>query len=102
MPTEYSYRLIAVSVVPVVVISAAGLLCLAFYNRFAAIVSRLRLFQRERLQQQELRDQSLEAKEAESLVRHERLIDLLGEQTEHVMKRARLMRRTLVLCLLSI
>jgi hypothetical protein len=102
MPTQEWFRLIAASVVPVVVISATGLLCLAFYNRLAAIVSRLRLFQRERLAQQELRDKALEAKEAEHVIRHERIIELLGEQTDDVMKRARLMRRTLVLCLAAI
>ena len=102
MPTAIWYRLIAASVVPVVVISATALLCLAFYNRLAMIVSRLRLFQRERLQQQELRDKAMESKDANGLVRHERLIDLLAQQTENVMQRARLMRRTLLLCLAAI
>ena len=45
-------KIISSSVVPVVIISACGLLCLAFYNRMAAIVSRLRGFQRERLRVQ--------------------------------------------------
>jgi len=40
MNPENWTRLIAASVVPIVVISAAGLLCLAFYNRLAAIVTR--------------------------------------------------------------
>jgi Protein of unknown function (DUF2721) len=44
---------ISVSVVPVVIISACGLLSLAFYGRLAALVSRLRSFQRETLREQE-------------------------------------------------
>jgi hypothetical protein len=95
-------RLIGTSVVPVVVISATGLLCLAFYNRLAAIVSRVRTFQRERLQQQELRDKSVAAKDSEAVIRHERIIDLLSEQTEHVTQRARLIRLTLLLFLCAI
>ncbi len=35
-------KVIAASVSPIIVISACGLLCLAFYNRMAAIVNRLR------------------------------------------------------------
>jgi hypothetical protein len=102
MPAQEWSHLIAASILPVVVISATGLLCLAFYNRLAAIVSRLRLFQRERLAQQELRDKALAAKEPEHVVRHERIIELLAEQTADVMKRARLIRSTLVLCLMAI
>ena len=102
MSKEIWYHLIASSVVPIVVISATGLLCLAFYNRLAMIVSRLRLFQRERLQQKEWRDKALDAKDTDSVIRHERLIDLLAQQTENVMKRARLIRSTLMLCLMAI
>ena len=100
MSPDSWYRLITASVVPVVVISASGLLCLAFYNRLAAIVGRLRGFQRERLQQQELRDLALVEKDTESVIRHERLIELLSEQTGHVIERARLIRVTL-LCILA-
>jgi hypothetical protein len=42
-------RIVAGSVVPVAVMSACGLLNLAFFNRLTAVVSRLRTFQRERL-----------------------------------------------------
>ena len=54
MPPFDWAKIINASVVPVVIISACGLLCLAFYNRLAAIVSRLRGFQRERLHEQQL------------------------------------------------
>ncbi len=45
--------IIRMFVVPVVIISACGLLSLAFYGRLAAVVSRLRGFQREMLKEQE-------------------------------------------------
>jgi hypothetical protein len=45
--------IISVSVVPVVIISACGLLSLAFYGRLAAVLSLLRGFQREILVEQE-------------------------------------------------
>jgi hypothetical protein len=37
---------------PVVMISADGLICLALYNRLAAVVGRLRVFSRERFEAQ--------------------------------------------------
>ena len=46
-------NIISVSVVPVVILSACGLLSLAFYGRLAALVARLRTFQREMLRAQE-------------------------------------------------
>lgn len=94
--------IISASMVPVVVISACGLLCLAFYNRLASIVSRMRGFHRERLAEQEkflelvqggLSDSRLAAK-------HERILRLLETQTERVNRRARLVRLTLM-CLLG-
>ena len=45
--------IMSVSVVPVEIISVCGLLPLAFYGRLAAVVSRLRGFQREILKEQE-------------------------------------------------
>ena len=50
MVIEQWLHVVAASVVPVVVISACGLLCLAFYNRLAAVVTRLRAFHREQLE----------------------------------------------------
>ena len=95
----------AAAVVPVVVISACGLLCLAFYNRLAAVVSRLRAFHRERLHEQDQLDRfgaaaTSDPSAAEAAARHARLLDVLEEQTAHVTARARLIRSTL-LCLLS-
>src|SRR5436309_1492183 len=91
-------KIISVSVVPVVIISACGLLCLAFYNRLAAIVSRLRTFQRERLHEQERVDQR--GGEPSDVSRA--FLDLLEEQTLRVTRRARLIRLTLLFLLLAI
>ena len=99
---EHFNSLITASVVPVVVISSSGLLCLAFYNRLAAIVSRLRGFQRERLEQQERLDRARLAQQAEAVIFHERLIDLLASQTTDVIRRARLIRRALLFYLSAI
>ncbi len=94
-------KIIGASVVPVVIISACGLLCLAFYSRLAAIVSRLRAFQRERLHEQELVSNSTSDSDADAN-RRRLLIAQLGEQTQHVMRRAHLIRLTLFFLLLTI
>lgn len=101
MVQEWS-RIIAASVVPVVIISACGLLCLAFYNRLAAIVSRLRSFQRERLKEQEAlaRYHAGDVVDTITETRHQQMLELLEAQTRGVTVRARLIRRTLQ-CLLG-
>lgn len=93
---------ISASVVPVVIISACGLLLLAFYNRLAYIVSRLRSFQRERLQQQDRYTEILNKhpENTAALQRLRNLRDMLAAQTEHVYRRARLIRVTIT-CLLG-
>ncbi len=102
MPPKDLYNFITASVVPVVIISACGLLCLAFYNRLASIVSRLRGFQRERLHEQEkyARDRVAYGLDAEALHRHRQLLEMLEVQTLRVSRRANLIRLTL-LCLLG-
>lgn len=76
------------SVLPVVIISACGLLSLAFYARLTAVVSRLRGFQREMLVEQ--------AKLAKTgAVEEARLLEVLRTQTEQVTRRARLIRLAL-------
>ena len=80
--------IISVSVVPVVIISACGLLSLAFYGRLAALVARLRTFQREML-----REQEKWAKEGTG--DHQQLLEVLRTQTLQVTQRARLIRRAL-------
>jgi hypothetical protein len=88
-------RVISSAVVPVVIISACGLLCLAFYNRMAAIVSRLRGFQRERLIEIDRLEKS-ESKHGRRVLEH------LELQTVGVKRRARLIRLTLFFLLLTI
>jgi Protein of unknown function (DUF2721) len=101
MPTVDWARVITISVAPVVIISACSLLCLAFYNRMAAIVSRLRGFQRERLHEQGLMSHDNAAKNLDH-ARHKALLDHLETQTWHVTRRAKLIRLTLLLLLLAI
>jgi Protein of unknown function (DUF2721) len=97
-------RVIAAGVGPIIVISACGLLCLAFYNRLAAVVSRLRSFHRESLNEQE----ALARKRANgtiddiAMVRHQEVLGAIGVQLRHVMRRARLIRLTLLCMLLTI
>ena len=86
---------ISVSVVPVVIISACGLLSLAFYGRLAALVSRLRSFQREML-----REQEKWAKEGPG--DHQQLLEVLRTQTLQVTGRARLIRRALLFFLAAV
>ena len=97
-------RIVAASVAPVVIISAAALLCLAFYNRLAAIVSRLRAVQRERLAEQDRLD-ALHAQPHEDglpLARHSRILAHLTKQSERIIIRARLVRLTLLCFLVAI
>ena len=87
--------IISMSVVPVVIISACGLLSLAFYGRLAAVVSRLRGFQREMLVAQEKLARTGGKVEA-------RLLELLRTQTRQVTRRARLIRQALTFFLLAV
>lgn len=93
-------RIIAVSVVPVVIISACGLMCLAFYNRLSSIVSRLRAFQRERLQAQDWLARNAGVTDTIVAERHRQVLSMLEVQTVHVTRRARYIQRTLM-CLLT-
>jgi len=98
--------IITSSVVPVVIISACGLLCLAFYNRLAVVVTRLRTLQRERLAEyKELF--RLEEKKQGKLARQEveQFLSFLEDQTVDVLKRARYLQRCifwLIFCISSL
>src|SRR5215212_1794493 len=98
MPPQDWPRVVSASVVPVVIISACGLLCLAFYNRLSSLVSRLRAFHRERLAEQERLDQRRDG--GAGAGSRTLLLEVLEEQTVHLLRRARLVRATLA-CLLS-
>jgi len=87
--------IISMSVVPVVIISACGLLSLAFYSRLAAVVSRLRAFQREMLIEQEKMERSGGSDPSG-------LIEVLRTQTHQVTRRARLIRTALLFFLTAV
>src|SRR4051794_3639199 len=98
-------RVISAGVGPIIVISACGLLCLAFYNRLAAVVTRLRAFHREQLQEQETLARLRGAGGGEdelALLRHQEMVGMLEVQTQRITRRARLIRRTLTCLLLTI
>lgn len=92
---------ISLLVAPVVIISACGLLCLAFYNRLAALVNRARLFLKERfdtasrLSRMPLDDQA--GPDAHLLRLRNAILD---RQVDAIVRRARLIRASLA-CLLT-
>ncbi len=90
-------------VAPVVMISANGLLCLAFYNRMSALANRSRTMNKERF---ELVAQlsALQAKGAEGLVPEhlELRIATLDEIGHQLFDRARWIRRILMSLLISV
>jgi len=89
------------AIVPVVIISACGLLCLAFYNRLAMVVTRLRTLQRERLgEYKELFRLEDEKKSSVRRQEAEHFLHYLEEQTVEVLKRARYLRNCLF-CLIT-
>lgn len=91
------------AVVPVVIISACGLLCLTFYNRLAFIVTRLRALQRERLAEYKELFRLEETHQSE-LARQEtsHFLRFLEHQTVDVLKRAQYLRNCLLCLILSI
>jgi hypothetical protein len=95
-------QIVSASVAPVVVISACALMSLAFYNRLASIVARLRGFQRERLAEQEQvhRLERADPPDDYALRRRRRVLENLDEQTRRTLRRAKLIRLTLM-CLLG-
>lgn len=103
METEFHLwsEVISSSVVPVVIISACGLLCLAFYNRLAVVVTRLRSLQRERLAEyKELF--KIESDEKNPLLRKEaeNFLHFLEGQTADVLKRAKYLQSG-IFCLIA-
>jgi hypothetical protein len=90
-------------VAPVVVISANGLLCLAFYNRLAAVIGRLRSINKERsdlLHRLAVLPEAVEHDpEKEHLQRRMHILDELGHQLHD---RAYLIRDALIYLLLAV
>ncbi|NGX38162.1 MAG: hypothetical protein K1000chlam2_01334 [Chlamydiae bacterium] len=99
-PTPYAWaEIITSSVVPVVIISACGLLCLAFYNRLSVVVTRLRSLQRERLSEYK---ELLKDEKKGGLLKEEseQFLHFLEDQTVDVLKRAYYLRNC-IFCLIS-
>jgi hypothetical protein len=91
------------SVAPVVIISASALMCLALYNRLAAIISRMRAVQRERLEITEKIDNLTSAETAHGHgARLTCIAESLAEQTSRIRRRARLVRNSLLSLLVAI
>ncbi|SRR5581483_9088473 len=91
-------KVISAAMLPVVLISACSLMSLAFYNRLAAIVARLRAFQRECLNEIDALKKNPDDPHIASRARA--LIKMQTAQTDGVLRRARLLRSTLI-CLLT-
>ena len=99
---NHTEHLIALILAPLVLISACGLLCLTFYNRMAVLTARIRSFNAERFELLEKINQEPPPQPTPTRALHplrERLRGLEA-QTEAILYRARLIRRTLV-CLVS-
>jgi len=96
--------IISAGVAPIIVISACGLLCLAFYNRLDAMVTRLRNFHRERLREEEslVRQRFSPQPDNIEIIRHQELLGMLQVQTNLVVRRAHLLRHAIGSLLLSI
>ncbi len=97
-------KIISAGTGPIIVISACGLLCLAFYNRLSGMVARLRLFHRERLKEQAGlgRQRASAQPDPAAITMHQEMLEALEIQTTEIMKRARLIRQALSCFLLTI
>lgn len=97
-------KIITAGVGPIIVISACGLLCLALYNRLAAMVTRLRAFHRERLHEHEALRRARQATPPDDIavVRAQEVLGMLDVQSRRVLARARLIRRALTCLLLTV
>jgi hypothetical protein len=97
-------KIISAGTGPIIVISACGLLCLAFYNRLSGLVSRLRIFHRERMkEQEEFANQRADAQPDPVKTRmHYEMLETLQVQSAYMISRAHLIRWALSCFLLTI
>lgn len=101
MEADWS-RMIAVAVVPAAIISACGLMCLAFYNRLAALVGRIRGFQQQRITvTKSLLQNEMMVPPMQRLL-NQRTLQMLDGQIQQVTQRAHWIRRTLCFLLATI
>ncbi|HZH03446.1 MAG TPA: DUF2721 domain-containing protein [Myxococcaceae bacterium] len=101
MPDVNWPQFFSAAVGPVVIVSASAILCSALFNRLSTIMTRLRGFLRERLDEQNRFAQLWRERpdDAFALERMRGLLSVLELQTDRVRRRAYLMRQALV-CLL--
>lgn len=85
---------------PVVVISANGLLCLAFYNRLSSLVNRSRTLNKERFDLSSQMAGKTRGSRPEAADYHERRLAALDELGHRLYRRARWLRIALA-CLLT-
>ena len=88
---------------PVVMVSANGLLCLVFYNRLAAVVSRGRAINRERFDLLTMQAAlSAAERKCQQAVHMRRRMDVLDRVGVDLIERARWVRRVLYCLLLAV
>ena len=92
-------QIISAGVGPIIVISACGLLLLAFFNRITNVIMRLRVMQRERLAEQNQLDRETDQP---ARYRREEMLHILSVQTDSLIHRIRLIQRTLFGLLVTI
>lgn len=96
-------EIIQSSVAPVVMVSANGLLCLAFYNRLSSLANRSRAMNKERFDlAAQLSTQQAESTGGHEAERLERRIATLDEVGHQIFARAKWTRGTLLGLLISI
>ena len=99
MLTDIIHALVA----PVVMISANGLICLALYNRLAAVVNRLRLFDREHFDTcTRLATMTADDQDGPVVPHLQARLLTLDKQFSTILRRARLLRNALVLLLSAV
>ena len=86
-------HLLSVSVTPVVLISACGLVTLALYNRLGAILARIRAFHQHKIE-------LLENRHEHEAVEQQMLLDMLDSQIVGVTIKAKAIQKGLI-CLLA-
>ena len=90
-------------VAPVVMISACGLLCLALYNRLAAMISRARAFHKEQFDAMARLKTADEGHADQALLEHlRRRLAILDVQVAQILRRAGLVRNALILLLSTV
>jgi hypothetical protein len=96
-------EIIQTLVAPVVMVSANGLLCLAFYNRLAAVVTRGRAINKERVELlTQLATLTVAEKQFARAVQIRRRMGVLDYVSAQLLHRAQWVRRVLYCLLLSV